>query len=245
MSELRQAVVLAGGLGERLMPLTSETPKPLIPIQGKPILEHIFDILKRSNIKDVYLSVGYLANKIQDYFLDGRKYGVRIHYIIEKERAGTGGWMFLVDPSIFDQNFVVLNGDNLMDIDFRDVLPFHLSRNVSATIVARPIPVESFGAAEILNIDNDARFPKYIDREAAPEFLDGKKEVFVSTGYYIFRKNIFNFVPKKVPMSNEKDLFPFLSDNGQVEAFVSRVLWFDTGTFQRLREVELKWKLSG
>lgn len=244
MFDLRQAVVLAGGLGERLRPLTNEIPKPLIPIQGKPILEHVLDILQRSNIEEVYLSIGYLANKIQDHFEDGSKFGVTIHYIVEKKRAGTGGWMFLIDSSNFDDHFVVLNGDNLMNIDFQRVLPSHLSSNAAATIIARPIPANLFGAAELLNVENDRRFSKYIDRDMASSFLEGKDEVFVSSGYYIFRKSIFSLCPKMMPMSNEKDLFPLLANNGKLNVYTSRDSWFDTGTFERLEDVEANWSFK-
>jgi len=243
MATLRQAVILAGGLGERLRPLTNDRPKPLLLVQGKPILVHIFDILKKNKISEVYLSVGYLADQIIDFF-DGRDFGLIVHFIVEKERAGTGGWMYLVDPAVFDADFIVLNGDNLMDVDFQEGLIIHKATEAMATIIARPIPVESFGGAEVLDIDEGGRVLGYIDRQLALGYLRRKEEAIVSSGYYIFSKDVFQLLPRKMPMSNEKDLFPLLAENGQLSAYISRALWFDTGTFERLKDVETKWKPS-
>lgn len=244
MHHLDTAVVLAGGLGTRLRPLTNRVPKPLIPVQGRPILEHVLDILKRSDITNVYLSVGYLWERIRDHFGDGAEFGVRIEYIVEQGCSGTGGWLHLVSPSQLGDCFVVLNGDNLMDIDFAEVFAFHQRVSPAVTIVAKPVMAEAYAGAEILSVGPDGRVLDYVDRGRAALFLDTREEVLVSSGYYIFAKEAFQMAPMKLPLSNEKDLFPIAAGRGRLAAYVSRALWFDTGTFERLAEVERSWSLS-
>src|SRR3989338_757554 len=117
------AIVLAGGKGTRLRPITYEIPKSILPIQGKAIVEHIFDLLKKYDITDIYLSVGYLKDEIINYFGNGEKLGIDIKYIKEKEPLGTAGFLNLVKDKLKD-SFIVSNGDELKDIDIGNMYEF-------------------------------------------------------------------------------------------------------------------------
>lgn len=225
-----KAVILAGGLGTRLRPVTLEIPKPLIPVQGKTLTEHVFDILKRAGVDDVVLSVGFGADKIKKYF--GEQFcGLNISYLEESEPLGTGGWMNLIVVS--DSDFFVSNGDNLLDIDLRSVLKHHVEKGAVCTIVATR--VEDASQYGSLVLEND----KILD------FLEKSKEIssgWVNSGYYVFNKKIFEFIPDKDKFMLEKDVFPLLAEKGLLNVFKSEGQWFDTGTFERWAEVIEKWR---
>ena len=119
-----KAIILAGGLGERLRPLTDNVPKPLLPVKGKPIVQHAIENFKKHGIKDIVLSVGYRADKIKEYFGDGSKFGVKISYCVEDEPLGTGGAIKKASKGI-KKTFIAINGDNVADFDWTAILKAH------------------------------------------------------------------------------------------------------------------------
>jgi NDP-sugar pyrophosphorylase family protein len=231
---MRTAVILAGGLGTRLYPVTREIPKPLIPVQGRTLTEHVLDILKEHGVREVILSVGYKADKIKEYFGSGERFGVSITYLIEKEPLGTGGWMHLLE-CIPDEEFVVVNGDNLFDLDLDAALQIHKSTNALVTIGLTTVEdVEHYG---VVDMDGDAilRFVEKPSRDEAPSNR-------INSGYYIFSPAVFSEVPDAAKFMLEKDLFPKLAANGRLSGFVSEAQWFDTGTFERWDKVIHEWR---
>lgn len=232
-----KAVILAGGLGTRLRPVTLEIPKALIPIQGKTLTEHVIDILKKAGVDTVYLSIGYLHEKISDYFKDGSNFGIKIKYIIESEPLGTGGWMHIIPKEELSENFFVVNGDNLFDLDINSFLNFHDSNSAVATIsLITVLDVSSYGIVEISS-DKILRFVEKPKKEDAPSNL-------ANSGYYIFNKRAFNYIPNEKKFSLEKDFFPKLANEGVLFGFPENSLWFDTGTFERWEEVIKNWRCS-
>ena len=142
------AIILAGGLGTRLRPLTDNTPKPLLPMKGKPIVQHTIELLKDHGVKNIILSIGYKAEKIQEYFGDGSKLGVNISYSIEEEPLGTGGAIKKAAQDCI-KPFVLAWGDNLMDIDYSQLMQNHQNK---ITMVLTPREdVEHFGVAKLEN----------------------------------------------------------------------------------------------
>ena len=123
-----KAIILAGGLGERLRPLTDNIPKPLLPIKGKPIIEHAIDNFKKYGIKDIILSVGFKADKIKEYFGNGRKLGVKISYCVEENPLGTGGAIREASKGI-KEKFIAINGDNLADFNWDEIIELHNRNN--------------------------------------------------------------------------------------------------------------------
>jgi len=221
------AVILAGGLGTRLRPLTYEIPKPLIPIQGITLTEHVINKLKEAGVSKFYLSIGYMAEKIIKHFKDSD-----ISFIIEKEPLGTGGWLNLI-PKI-NSNFIVVNGDNLFDLDWNKFISCHDKNNAIVTIALTSIQdVESKGVVEIKN----ERIIRFIEKP-------NKKEVssnLISSGYYIFSPKVFDYV-KSNKFMLEKEIFPKLAVEGRLYGYIDNSKWFDTGTFASWEDVILNWK---
>jgi mannose-1-phosphate guanylyltransferase len=230
---MMKAVILAGGLGTRLRPVTYEIPKPLIPIRGKTLTEHNIDCLKDAGVDEIYLAIGYMAEKIQKHFGDGRGFGLTIHYIIEKEQLGTGGWMHLI-PRIEDDFFVV-NGDNLLNMDLNELMKFHRTHNAAATIALTKVEdVRAFGIARL---DGE----KIIGFVEKPKPEDAPSN-YANSGFYVFSPKVFNHIPKAEKFMLEMDLFPMLARDGQLYGLKTDCQWFDTGTFERWEKVIMEWK---
>ena len=230
-----KAVILAGGLGTRLRPVTYEIPKPLIPIRGKTLTEHNMDILKDAGVDEVYLAIGYMADKIQKYFGDGKDFGVKINYIIEKDQLGTGGWMNLVPR--FKEDFFVVNGDNLLNLDLKELLKVHKDNKAIVTIALTK--VENVSAYGIARLDAD----KIIEFMEKPKKEDAPSQ-YANSGYYIFSPKAFEYMPRQEKFMLEKDLFPQLAKEHKLFALKTTCQWFDTGTFELWERVIKEWKMK-
>jgi len=230
-----KAVILAGGLGTRLRPVTLEIPKPLIPINGKTLTEHVINIAKKAGVKEVYLSLGYMSEKIKTYFKDGNNLDVSIKYIIEDQPLGTGGWLNLIKKEDFNEDFFVLNGDNLFDLDIKSFLDFHKKRKSTVSIsLIKVEDVSRFGIVELSN-EKILRFCEKPSPKEAPSNL-------ANAGYYIFSPAVFDFIPTQKAFSLERDLFPKLAQLNRLYGFPSNALWFDTGTFESWENAIHNWK---
>ena len=150
---MKTAVILAGGAGTRLRPLTLEIPKPLIPVKGITLTEQAINKIKEAGIKKIYLSIGYMADKIMDYF-DNKSLGIKIEYLLEKEPLGTGGWLKLLTKdqikTDFNEDFIVINGDNLFDLDWDNMLITHKKNDSIITIALTTVEdVTTSGVVEL------------------------------------------------------------------------------------------------
>ncbi|MBI4738035.1 nucleotidyltransferase family protein [Candidatus Woesearchaeota archaeon] len=216
---LQCAVILAGGLGTRLYPVTLEIPKPLIPVQGRTLTEHILDLLKEAGVRRVYLSIGYRAKQVMDYFGDGSRFGVDMRYIVEDTPLGTGGWMNMIDCAHPDLE--------------------HCSNAALITIALSEVDDPSaFGVAR-LEGNRIVEFVEKPPRELAPSR-------FISSGYYIFSPEVFSMIPSLIPPAGsfmlEKQVFPNVAKQGRLFGYPSRAQWFDTGTFERWEKVIKEWR---
>ncbi len=219
-----KAIILAGGLGTRLRPLTNETPKPLLPISGKPIIEHAILNFKKHGIKDIILSVGFRAEKIKEYFGGGEKLGVNIEYCIEDAPLGTGGALKKAAENI-SETFVAINGDNLADFDWTMALQTH--RNTSAKITLQLFPVEDVTKFGIARLD-DGKIVEFIEKptvEQAPSNLN-------NAGGYIMEKEVIDVLPEGF-CSIEKDCFEKLAATGVVYAHHHSGQWYPTDTIEK------------
>ncbi|HID56175.1 TPA: nucleotidyltransferase family protein [Candidatus Poribacteria bacterium] len=228
---IRKAVIIAGGMGTRLRPVTYEIPKPLIPIRGRTLTEHVLDILKDAGVVEVFLSVGYMHERIRGYFGDGARFGVRMRYIIEDKPLGTGGWMKLIEP--FQEHFIALNGDNLFDLDFREMYRFHLSRGAVATIALTK--VDDPRAYGVVTMEGD-RITAFLEKSDRPP------TDLINSGYYIFSPSVFRYLPPSSAFMLERDLFPKLAEEGVLCGFIHDGTWFDTGTFERWEAAIRGWR---
>jgi len=230
-----KAIILAGGLGTRLRPLTNETPKPLLPVKGIPIVEHAILNFKKHGINEIILSIGYLADKIKNYFGDGSKWGVAIDYAIENEPLGTGGALKKSAGGI-SETFVAINGDNLADFNWTTALETHKKNKNKITLSLFPVDdVTQFGIVEL----KDGRIVRFIEKpkaEEAPSNLN-------NAGGYIFEPNALDILPEGVS-SIERDCFEKLAALGEVGAHIHGGQWFPTDTLEKYKKADEEFKVD-
>ncbi|MBU1164040.1 nucleotidyltransferase family protein [Patescibacteria group bacterium] len=232
-----KAIILAGGEGTRLRPLTYTTPKPLIDVQGQTLTEHVFDILKKYNITDIILSLGYKAEKIKQHFSDGAKFRLKINYLIEEKPMGTAGPLVLMKQIGCEEkeDFIVINGDNLFALDLNKMLEFHISHDGIATIALTKVDdVTHYGIAKM----DDDKIVDFIEKPAE----ENAPSNYANSGYYIFKPEIYKYIPDNDFVMFEKDVFPKLASDEKLYGFKSNAQWFDTGTFKRYEDVKNNWQ---
>jgi mannose-1-phosphate guanylyltransferase len=198
-----RAVVLVGGFGTRLRPLTEAIPKPLLPVGQRPIIEHVVRTLATGDIDDVVLALGFRPNAFTDAYPDGRCAGIPLHYAVEPEPLDTAGAIaFAARAAGIDETFVVVNGDVLSDLDVSHLVRFHGECGAEATIHLTPVPDPSaFGVVEP---DEDGRVIRFVEKPppgTAPTNL-------ISAGTYVFEPSMIDRVPLGARVSVERVVFP-------------------------------------
>jgi len=218
------AIILAGGLGTRLKPLTDTTPKPLLPISGRPIIEHAILNFRRHGITDILISIGYKADMIRGYFGDGSKFGVKIGYCIEEEPLGTGGAIKTAAADI-KGTFVAINGDNLADFDWTAILEEHKKGNAKITLALYPVEdVTKFGIAKL----EGKKIVDFIEKpspDKAPSNLN-------NAGGYVFEPEALSILPEG-KSSIERDCFEKLAKKGVIFSFIHKGQWFPTDDMEK------------
>lgn len=228
----RKSIILAGGEGTRLRPLTYKTPKPLIEVNGRALTEHVLDILKKFEVKEIVLSVSYMADKVKSYFGDGSKFGVKIEYVKEERPMGTAGPLILMKK--LDDTFIMVNGDNLFNLHFKKMYKVHIKNKATATIALTQVEdVSSFGVARLKG-EKILEFVEKPKKEEAPSN-------YISSGYYILEPDVFDLVKGKKFAMMEKDVFPVLAKEGKLFGYKDKGQWFDTGTFEEYEMVKKEW----
>lgn len=240
MSDKIQAVLLAGGRGTRLAPLTDHLPKPLVPIRGKAIILYVLEHLKNAGITNVAITVAYLGEQIESFLGDGSRFGMRITYLYEPTPMGTGGWAKLIDWSKVEDAFLVINADNLFWINLEAFFLRHKEVGGIATIAAIELPSQDILNYEILQPNTEGeRLQAWIDRTQTAQVLAGKTTGFVNSGWYIMTPSVRSFIEDTLPYSNETHLWPRLAQSGQPIGFYhGKEPWFDSGTHERLAKIE-------
>lgn len=229
---VKKAFILAGGKGTRMRPLTYEIPKPLIPIKGKPLLQHIFDLLRKYEIREVILATGYMGDKIREYFGNGSKFGVNITYIEEKKELGTAGPLNLA-KDLLRETFLMFNGDVLTDINLNDFIDFHLKYRGMATIALTTVKDPTrFGVAEL----RGNKILRFIEKPKSTT-----KSRLINAGVYILEPTVIDYVPKGHAMM-ETDIFPKLANEEKLYGYTFKGQWFDTGTHKAYENAIKKWK---
>ena len=223
-----QALILAGGFGTRLRPLTLDTPKPVVSLVNRPILAYQIELLKRAGITDIILSLNYQPDKIQAVMGDGKQYGVKINYVVEPEPLGTAGAVKFAEQFITETT-VILNGDNLINLDIAEVTNFHKQHNALATIVS--MTMENPLGYGLIEIDKNNHILRFLVKPKAEE-LEKLAINTVNAGTYVFEPEVLDFIPVNQPASFEYDVFPKLLEQKQnFLAFISNdSYWLDVGT---------------
>jgi len=219
-----KVVLMVGGLGSRLRPLTEKTPKPMLKVGNKPILQTIVEQFRNYGFKNFILCVNYKNEIIKDYFKDGSKFGVNIEYVLEEKRMGTAGALSLIDESKLNEPFFVMNGDILTNVNFENMLQFHLENNAVATMAVRSYSYTiPFGVVEMEN-----NLIKEIKEKPTQTY-------FVSAGIYVLNSETLSYIPKN-EFYDMPDLFKVLiKENKKVISFPIREYWLDIG---RIEEYE-------
>jgi len=203
-----RAVVMAGGEGSRLRPLTIGRPKPMVPIVDKPCIGHIFDLLKRHGITDAFVTLQYMASVIQDAYGDGGSVGMRLRYSVEETPLGTGGSVRQLGKAL-DAPFLVISGDALTDIDLARVIAFHEEKKaaVTLTLVHVPDPLE-YG---VVITDGEGRVTKFLEKPSWGEVFSDT----INTGIYVIDPRVMERYPVGAAFDFSKDLFPQLLADGE------------------------------
>lgn len=218
-----QSLILAGGKGTRLRPLTIHTPKPVVPIVNRPFLLYQVDLLKRAGIKDVILSLSYQPGKIEEILADGQDYGVRIRYAVEASPLGTAG-AYKNAQEHLNQPSIVFNGDIFTDLDLAGVIAYHREKQAAATIVLTP--VENPSAYGLVETEADGRVRRFLEKPKPEEITCNT----INAGVYVLEPHLLNYIPADEPFSFEYQLFPAILAGGEpFYAYTWTGYWIDIG----------------
>ena len=225
-----KAVVMAGGEGTRLRPLTSNQPKPMVSIVGKPCMEHILELLRDHGLTDVIVTVAFLPQAIRSYFGEGDTLGLNIGYSVEESPLGTAGSVRLAARQL-DETFLVISGDALCDLDLTKLIEFHKERGAAVTIGLKSVenPLE-FG---IVVTDDEGRIERFLEKPSWGQVFSDT----INTGIYVLEPEVLRHVPTDRPYDFSKELFPYLLEMGRpLYGFVMDGYWQDIGNLDQYRQ---------
>jgi mannose-1-phosphate guanylyltransferase len=227
-----KAILLAGGKGTRLRPLTIHTPKPIVPIFDRPFLHYQLDRLKQvPEIDEVILSLSYQPRRIEELFGDGGESGLGIRYVVEPAPLGTAGAVRYAGESV-RESVVVFNGDVLTEIDLAAVIRLHRERKAKATIVLTP--VDNPSAYGLVETDAEGNIQRFLEKPNPDEITCNT----INAGIYVLEPDTFDRIPKDTPWSIERSFFPSLIERGETFiAYVDRGYWIDIGTPEKYMQV--------
>ncbi|MCW6036977.1 NDP-sugar synthase [Spirulina subsalsa FACHB-351] len=232
-----KAMILAAGKGTRVRPITYTIPKPLIPILQKPVMEFLLELLRQHGFDQVMVNVSHLANEIESYFRDGQRFGVEIAYSFEgrimdgqlvgEALGSAGGLRRIQDFSpFFDDTFIVLCGDALIDLDLTEAIQWHKSRGAIATIVTKTVPKDQVSSYGVVVTDEEGRIKAFQEKPSVEEALS----TMINTGIYIFEPEVIDYIPSNQVFDIGGDLFPKLVEsNAPFYAIAREFQWVDIG----------------
>jgi mannose-1-phosphate guanylyltransferase / phosphomannomutase len=225
-----KAVVMAGGEGTRLRPLTSNQPKPMVPVVGKPCMEHILELLREHGMNEVIVTVAFLPQAIRSYFGAGETLGMEIGYSVEESPLGTAGSVRLAAKQL-DETFLVISGDALCDLDLTALIDFHKEKGAAVTIGLKSVenPLE-FG---IVVTDEEGRIERFLEKPSWGQVFSDT----INTGIYVIEPEVLKHVPADRPYDFSKELFPYLLEMGRpLYGYVMEGYWQDIGNLDQFRQ---------
>ncbi len=225
-----KAVVMAGGEGTRLRPLTSNQPKPMVPIVGKPCMEHILELLKAHGVDDVIVTLAFMPQAIRGYFGDGESLGLAIEYSVEESPLGTAGSVRLASDKL-DETFLVISGDALCDVDLTEIVKAHRKKEAAVTIGLKSVdnPLE-FG---IVVTDEEGRIERFLEKPSWSQVFSDT----INTGIYVLEPEVLRHIPDDRPFDFSKELFPLLLEMGRpMYGHVFDGYWQDIGNLDQFRQ---------
>ncbi len=219
------AVIMAGGAGSRLRPLTEDMPKPMLPVGNRPLMEIIIDQLRASGIRRVNITTHYRADRISDYFGDGHNHGVDLNYVNEETPLGTAGGLRLLNAPL--EPLLVINGDVLTRVDFRAMLAFHRENNAALTVGVRSHSIQvPFGVLEC-----DGSFVRAVREKPDVNFL-------VNAGVYLLEPDVFAYIPERQHYDMTDLIQHLLSEHRRVASFPITEYWRDIGQMKDYEQVQ-------
>lgn len=225
-----KAVIMAGGFGTRIQPLTSSMPKPMIPLFNRPIMLHIVELLKKHDITDLVMLLYHQPEIIKKFFRDGADFGVKITYVTPLEDMGTAGAVKAAEKYL-DERFMVISGDLLTDFNLKKVLDFHADKQAMATITLTSVkdPLQ-FG---VVITDKEKRITQFLEKPGWGEVISDT----INTGIYVLEPEIFNYIPEGENFDFSQDLFPtMLKNKDPLYGFSAKGYWRDIGNTDSYRE---------
>ncbi len=225
-----KAVVMAGGEGTRLRPLTSNQPKPMVPIVGKPCMEHILELLRHHGFEEIVVTLAFMPQAIRSYFGSGESMGLAIEYSVEEQPLGTAGSVRLASEAL-DDTFLVISGDALCDVDLGALVEAHKERKAAVTIGLKSVdnPLE-FG---IVVTDEDGRIERFLEKPSWGQVFSDT----INTGIYVLEPEVLKHIPTDRPYDFSKELFPLLLEMGRpLYGYVMDGYWQDIGNIDQFRQ---------
>jgi mannose-1-phosphate guanylyltransferase/phosphomannomutase len=226
-----KAVVMAGGEGSRLRPLTSRRPKPLAPVANKPVMEHIIDLLRRHGFTEIVATLHYLADEIESYFGDGSAFGVSLQYVVEDTPLGTAGAVKLAADMLGDEPFLIISGDALTDLDLTALTADHRRSGAAATITLQRVtnPLE-FG---VVITDESSRITRFLEKPSWGEIFSDT----INTGIYVLDPSVLEYMERGKSYDFSRDIFPrLLHENKIVSGYIATDYWTDIGNLQQYQQ---------
>jgi len=219
-----KAVILVGGPGTRLQPLTYDLPKPMMPVLNRPFMEHTIAYLKRADVRDIILTLNYLPEVIQSHFGDGQGFGVHLAYCVEKDPLGTAGAVKNAEKYL-DSTFLVLNGDVFTDLDIKDMLASHRGEKARVTISLQW--VDNPSAFGVVETDDSGRVRRFVEKPPPGQATTN----WINAGTYILEPEVLKYIPVNSHYMFERGLFPLLLGRGEkVFGYPFSGYWLDMGT---------------
>src|SRR5512138_962274 len=225
-----KAVIMAGGFGTRIQPLTSSLPKPMIPLFNRPIMLHIVELLKNHGITDLVMLLYHQPLVIKNFFRDGSEFGVKITYVTPLEDMGTAGAVKCAEKYL-DERFVIISGDLLTDFNLEKVIAFHADHRAKATITLTSVkdPLQ-FG---VVITDKEKRIIQFLEKPGWGEVISDT----INTGIYVLEPEVLQYIPEGENFDFSQDLFPLLLEkNEPLFGYPAKGYWRDIGNTDSYRE---------
>lgn len=226
-----QTVILAGGLGKRLMPLTMDIPKPMVCVFGRPFLEYQIRWLKSNGIREILLLTGYKGDKVQAYFKDGSSLGVILTYSHETSPLGTGGSLKLAEKKL-ESSFLLVYGDSFLPIDTAGLIQRFRDVDKTGMIVVYDNQPHDAGVPSNIDLDKEGFVARYEKNSKDPLFH------YTDAGVSVFKKEVIDFIPKGKKVSLEEEIFPRLVKDRELLGYITRQPFYDIGTRERIKRFE-------
>jgi NDP-sugar pyrophosphorylase family protein len=235
-----KAMVFAAGEGQRLRPITAQTPKPLVPVAGRPMIDYPLRLLRHYGVMEIIINLHHLGAQVEDYLGDGSELGLQICYSKEAALLDTGGGLWKAKPFLQDGTFIVINTDVVIDLALADVLAFHRSNRAAATLVLRPdADADRYGS---MDVGTDGRIQRFLGTRApgAAETLSTPARKLMFTGVQVLEPRVFEYMPAAGgKFSTTKDVYPSMLAAGEpLYGFEFDGFWQDLGTMERIDEAE-------